>query len=133
MALVVVAATGWLYTLRNLEVLRVGPHVSGALPLQQLARSDDQPLLRLIVVWVPAGALAAALLSRWARMSAPAVLASIVAIAFVLLVLAGAMSDAVAISESVRGHIASQFTRAGTLVAVVLMLVGALPVVFWRR
>jgi len=132
-ALVVVAATGWLYTLRNLEVLRVGPHVSGALPLQQLARSDDQPLLRLIVVWVPAGALAAALLSRWARMSAPAVLASIVAIAFVLLVLAGAMSDAVAISESVRGHIASQFTRAGTLVAVVLMLVGALPVVFWRR
>ena len=133
MALVVVAATGWLYTLRNLEALRVGPHVSGALPLQQLARSDDQPLLRLIVVWVPAGALAAALLSRWARMSAPAVLASIVAIAFVLLVLAGAMSDAVAISESVRGHIASQFTRAGTLVAVVLMLVGALPVVFWRR
>ena len=133
MALVVVAATGWLYTLRNLEVLRVGPHVSGALPLQQLARSDDQPLLRLIVVWVPAGALAAALLSRWARMSAPAVLASIVATAFVLLVLAGAMSDAVAISESVRGHIASQFTRAGTLVAVVLMLVGALPVVFWRR
>jgi len=132
-ALVVVAATGWLYTLRNLEALRVGPHVSGALPLQQLARSDDQPLLRLIVVWVPAGALAAALLSRWARMSAPAVLASIVAIAFVLLVLAGAMSDAVAISESVRGHIASQFTRAGTLVAVVLMLVGALPVVFWRR
>ncbi len=131
--LVVVAATGWLYTLRNLEALRVGPHVSGALPLQQLARSDDQPLLRLIVVWVPAGALAAALLSRWARMSAPAVLASIVAIAFVLLVLAGAMSDAVAISESVRGHIASQFTRAGTLVAVVLMLVGALPVVFWRR
>jgi hypothetical protein len=132
-ALVVVAATGWLYTLRNLEALRVGPHVSGALPLQQLARSDDQPLLRLIVVWVPAGALAAALLSRWARMSAPAVLASIVAIAVVLLVLAGAMSDAVAISESVRGHIASQFTRAGTLVAVVLMLVGALPVVFWRR
>ena len=131
--LVVAAATGWLYVARNVGLLAVGPRVAGALPLEQLARADDQPLLRLVVVWVPAGLVAAALLSRWARLPWPAVLVAIAAIAFVLLVAAGAVSDAVAISDAVGPHVSPQLTRPGTLVAVGLMLVGGLPVVFWRR
>jgi hypothetical protein len=131
--LVVAAATGWLYVARNVGLLALGPHVGGALPLEQLSRADDQPLLRLVVVWVPAGVVAAALLSRWARLPRAAVLIAIAGIAFVLLVAGGAVSDAVAISDSVGPHVSPQLTRPGTLVAVGLMLVGALPVVVWRR
>jgi len=130
---VVVAATGWLYTIRNLGLLAAGPHVAGALPLQQLASTDDQPLLRLVVVWVPAGAVAAVLLSRWAQLSWPAVTAIIAAVAFALLVLAGAVSDAIAVSEPLRGHLGPQLTRAGTLVALGLMLAGAAPVLAQRE
>lgn len=132
-ALVVVAATGWLYIIRNLGVLAAGPHLGGALPLQQLARTDAQPLLRLAVVWVPAGAVAALLLSRWAGLSWPAVTAVIAGVTFALLVLAGAVSDAIAVSEPLRSHLTPQLTRGGTLVAVGLMLLGAAPVLARRR
>lgn len=51
------AGTGWLYVLRGLHWLRIGPRVPDALPLLQLAASDGQPLLRIVVAWVLAGAL----------------------------------------------------------------------------
>ncbi len=51
------AGTGWLYVLRGLHWLRLGPRVPDALPLLQLAASDAQPLLRVLVAWVLAGAL----------------------------------------------------------------------------
>jgi hypothetical protein len=60
-ALIVVAGllagTGWLYVLRGLHWLAVGPRVSDALPLLQLAASDGQPLVRVVVAWILAGAL----------------------------------------------------------------------------
>jgi hypothetical protein len=51
------AGTGWLYVLRGLHWLTLGPRVSDALPLLQLAAADGQPLARVIVAWVVAGAL----------------------------------------------------------------------------
>jgi hypothetical protein len=51
------AGTGWLYVLRGLHWLRDGPRVPDALPLLQLAASDGQPLLRVVVAWALAGAL----------------------------------------------------------------------------
>ena len=52
-----VAGAGWLYVLRGLDWLRLGPRVADALPLLQLASADGQPLVRVIVAWVLAGAL----------------------------------------------------------------------------
>src|ERR1700756_5441889 len=52
------AGFGWLYLLRGLGWLEVGPGVGDALPLLQLATFDVQPLLRVVVAWVLAGALA---------------------------------------------------------------------------
>lgn len=49
------AATGWLYVLRGLHWFGGGPSVSGALPLLQLAGSDGQPVLRVVVAWVLGG------------------------------------------------------------------------------
>jgi hypothetical protein len=51
------AGTGWLYVLRGLHWLDVGPRISDALPLLQLAASDRQPVARVVVAWILAGAL----------------------------------------------------------------------------
>jgi hypothetical protein len=50
------AGTGWLYVLRGLHWLRLGPRIADSLPLLQLAASDGQPLVRVVVAWVLAGA-----------------------------------------------------------------------------
>jgi hypothetical protein len=52
------AGTGWLYAFRGLHWLGVGPRIADSLPLLQLASADAQPLLRVVVAWVLAGALA---------------------------------------------------------------------------
>ena len=124
-------ATGWLYLLRDAGVLDLGPDVRGALPLQQLAGSDGQPLLRLLLVWIPAGALAAAALTTSRLRPARRVLA-VAGVAAVVLFLAGAVSDAAAISDPVPSHLAAQLTRPGTLVAVALIAVGAAATIVLR-
>lgn len=115
-----------------MSVLGFGPRVRGALPLQQLAGTDAQPLARLLVAWLPAGALSAAILSRARPLSRAARAAAVALMAFAVLVPAGAVSDAVAISDPIATHLDAQLSRAGTLVAVALMGAGALlsP---WRR
>jgi hypothetical protein len=51
------AGTGWLYVLRGLRWLGVGPRIADSLPLLQLASGDGQPLLRVLLAWVLAGVL----------------------------------------------------------------------------
>jgi hypothetical protein len=110
-----VLAVGWMDLLRRSGLLGFGPLVGGALPLEQLAREDAQPLARVVVAWVPAGLLAGALLAR----RPPVVRALVVAVVFwVVLVTVGAMSDAAAISESIQSHVPAQLSRAGTWVEV---------------
>lgn len=75
------AGTGWLYVLRSLHWLRLGPRVSDALPLLQLASSDGQPLVRIVVAWTLAGALtgvALAEVSPYRRAALALVLALVV-------------------------------------------------------
>ena len=55
---------GWLYVLRGLGWLGIGPRVRDALPLLQLPGFDVQPLARVAVAWLGAGALAGLAL-RW--------------------------------------------------------------------
>ena len=49
---------GWIYVLRGLGWLGAGPQIADSLPLLQLAGFDGQPLLRVVVAWMLAGALA---------------------------------------------------------------------------
>ncbi len=120
-------ATGWLYLLRNAGVLDLGPDVRGALPLQQLAGDDGQPLARLLLVWLPAGALGAAALAT-SRLPPSGRVLAVAGIAAIVLLLAGAVSDAAAISDPVTSHLSAQLTRPGTLVAVGLIAAGAAAV-----
>jgi hypothetical protein len=64
----IVAGIGWLYVLRGLGWLDVGPRVRDALPLLQLPGFDEQPLLRVAVAWVAAGAVAALPMARAGRL-----------------------------------------------------------------
>src|SRR5690349_2887909 len=58
------AATGWLYTVRGAFDLR--PLVGEALPLDELARHSSVPLLTFTVVWGVA-ALFLGMILRWAH------------------------------------------------------------------
>ena len=129
--LAVVAGIGWLYLVRATAALALGPRVAGALPLQQLAGQDAQPLLRVATAWLASGFAAGMMMARLTglRRGAGTVLAA--AVAAVLLVVAGAASDAVAVSEPVVQHLAPQLQRVGVWVESGLLAAGAL-IVPWR-
>jgi hypothetical protein len=79
------AGTGWLYVLRGLRWLGAGPRIPDALPLLQLAASDAQPLLRVVVAWILAGALTGVALAEVAprRRAAVALLLGLVVLLLV--------------------------------------------------
>lgn len=129
--LAVVAGTGWLYLLRSTTALAIGPRVAGALPLQQLAGQDAQPLLRVAIAWLVSGFAAGVLMGRLTRLSRSTGAALAAAVAAVLLVLAGAASDAVAVSEPVLDHLAPQLQHPGLWVESGLFAAGAL-IAPWR-
>ncbi len=123
----IVAATGWLYLLRDVGALALGPHIAGALPLQQLAGSDDQPLARQACAWLPAGALAGAALAGTTRLGLAGRAVAIALGCWSLLIVSGAVADAAAISDTVFSHLPAQLGRGGTWTAVALMVIGSLP------
>lgn len=122
------AAIGVLYLLRRVDLLAIGPNIRGALPLQQLAGGEAQPLLRMAIAWLPAGFVAGLALAsltglrRWART------ASLAAVAALVLLLAGAAADAIAITDPLGPHLLPQLARVGTWTAVVLFALGSLLV-----
>jgi hypothetical protein len=126
--LAIFAGTGWLYLLRGLGGLAVGPHIAGALPLQQLAGDADQPLLRVVLAWLPAGIVAGVALAKLTRLGVLARTGLVFVVSAALLVLAGATSDAVSISDPFATHLGPQAGRTGTWVAVALMVIGSLLV-----
>jgi hypothetical protein len=129
--LAVVAGTGWLYLLRGTTALALGPRVAGALPLQQLAGQDAQPLLRVATAWLASGFAAGVMMARLTGLARGAGTALAAALAALLLVVAGAASDAVAVSEPVVQHLAPQLQRPGVWVASGLLAVGVL-IAPWR-
>lgn len=124
--LAVVAGIGALYLLRGAAALGLGPLVPGALPLQQLAGGAAQPLARMALAWLPAGLVAGLALAWIARLGAAArtLLATLTGAA--LLLLGGAASDAIALSDPLGPHLVPQLSRAGTWVAVALFAGAAL-------
>ena len=123
---VVCGGLGWLYLLRAAGTFASGPPVAGALPLQRLAGGEAEPLARVLVAWLAAGVVEAAVLAallrtgRWAR----AALAG--AVAAVTLIAVGALSDAVTASDPVQRHVLPQLSRAGLWVAVAALVACAL-------
>lgn len=116
------AAVGWLYVIRDVAVLAVGPALSGALPLQRLAGGEAQPLLRFLAAWVPTGLAVGWALRRlapavgaWAR----AALAGVTA--FVVLLVAGALSDAVTANETFSMHTSAQPGHTATWAAAIVL------------
>jgi hypothetical protein len=125
-ALVICAGMGWLYLLREIGALDAGPTLARALPLEQLARGDAQPLLRVACAWLPAGAAAGFALAwgtGWGRPARTAVLGVLTGL---LLFGTGAVSDAVAVSESFTSKLGDQFVHEGIWVEVALVLIGSL-------
>ncbi len=122
---------GWLYVLREAGALDAGPRLSRALPLEQLARGDDQPLLRVAVAWVPAGA-AAGLALAWATGWGVARRALAVGlIGFLVLFVTGAVSDAIAVNEAVVSKLGDQFSHGGIWVEVACLIIGSLLIGRW--
>lgn len=108
----VACGLGWLYLLRSHHLLAMGPHVRGALALQQLALADAQPLLRTVVAWVLAGLAAGALLRAVLGSRALGLLPAFAAGSVAWLIVAGAASDALTnnlrLSSQVGGQLSSQ-------------------------
>jgi hypothetical protein len=126
LVLAILSATGWLYLLRDLGILDAGPRVRGALPLQQLAGGDAQPLLRVVLAWLPAGVVAGMALARLTRLGAAGRAGVVAVMAGLLLVGVGAAEDAAAISDPIPSHLSGQLHRPGNWVAVALLVTGSL-------
>ncbi len=122
----VVAGVGALYLLRGEGTLGLGPRIPGALPLQQLAGGDAQPLVRMALAWIPAGLVAGLALGSLTRLRAAARAAVAALVSAVLLLLAGAVSDAVAVSAPLHAHLVPQLSRTGTWAAVTMFALAAL-------
>lgn len=119
------AGIGILYLIRDESVLRIGPMVPGALPLEQLAGRDGQPLAHMVIAWVPAGLVAGLALTSLTRLGAVAKAACLAVLSAVTLLLAGALSDSIAVNDPLSPHLAPQLSRAGTWIAVGLFTGGS--------
>jgi hypothetical protein len=126
MVLVAVAGgIGWLYALRHVGGLKIGPRLTDALPLQRLAGGAAQPLARIIAAWLPAGLVAGVGVGLVSRLRRPARGLVVFVLALALVLAVAAASDSVTHSESIRHHLHEQPHRAATWLAAGLMALGA--------
>jgi hypothetical protein len=122
---VTAAGIGWLDLLRRAGALPGGPRLREALPLQRLAGSGAQPLARVVAAWLPAGLAGGAALYAAGIRGRAGRAAILGALSLVLLLAAGASSDAVTASEALRAHLAVQPHRLAVWVAAGLVAAGA--------
>lgn len=118
-----VAGLGWLYTLRSLGWLSVGPGVPDSLPLLQLAGYDAQPLGRVLVAWLVAGGLAGVLLIRLPRLPRLAIAGPL---GIVLLLVASQASFALARNLRFSDVLWSRSPGAGPWVEGVVFAIGCM-------
>lgn len=120
------AGVGWLYLLRGVGAVAAGPRVSGALPLEELARHGAQPLLRMAVAWLPAGFAVGLALRLGAGLRAPAVAIGCGLLSLVLLGSSTAASEAVSRNERFGAHVLPALHRSGVWTAVAFAVIGSL-------
>jgi hypothetical protein len=120
------AGVGWLYLLRDVGALALGPKLSGALPLEELASRGAQPLLRMIVAWLPAGLAIGIALALCTRLRTAAVGASAGLLALVVLGSTTAASEAVSRNERLSEHVWPALSRSGVWAAVALVVMGSI-------
>lgn len=125
------AGVGWLYLLTKTAATAEGPRLGGALPLQQLAGGASQPVSRIVLAWLPAGALGGAALSALRAGRRPAF--AVGGLTGATLLLTGAASDAIANSDPFTSRLAPQLVHPGLLAAVALATAGAAAVTRSRR
>jgi hypothetical protein len=127
--LVVIAAAaagiGWLYALRHVGLLRLGPRLTDALPLQRLAGGAAQPLGRMVAAWLPAGLVAGVGIGLVSHLRRPARAAAVFVLALALVLAASAASDALTHNEPIRSQLHQQPHRAAAWLAAGLMALGA--------
>lgn len=119
------AGVGWLYLLRDVGTLAVGPKLSGALPLEELASRGAQPLLRMIVAWLPAGFAIGIALALCARLRTAAVAVSAGLLALVVLGSTTAASEAVSRNERLSEHVWPALSQPGLWAALVILVTGS--------
>jgi hypothetical protein len=128
-AVVMVAAVGggigWLYALRHVHALRIGPRLTDALPLQRLAGGAAQPLGRIVAAWLPTGIAAGFALALVSRLRRPARGVVTFALSLALVLAAATASDSLTHNEPFRRHLHEQPHRAATWLAALLMALGA--------
>jgi hypothetical protein len=117
---------GWLYLLRDSSALAAGPHLRGALPLEELADRGAQPLLRMLVAWLPAGFAAGLALTLGTRMHAASVAIASGVLAFAILFATTAASEAVIHNERLSAHLGPALARSGLWGAVAFVIIGSL-------
>jgi len=122
----VAAGIGWLYALRHVAGLRVGPRFADALPLQRLAGGAAQPLGRMVAAWLPAGLVAGLGIALVSGMHRAARSVAVFALALVFVLAAAAASDALTHNETIRSQVRQEPHRAAAWVAAGLMALGAL-------
>jgi hypothetical protein len=120
----VVAGFGWLYLLREAGILALPPRVPGALALQQLAGDDAQPLARMAAAWLVGGAAVGAGLSGFSQLGRSARVAAFALAAALVLLLLGAVTDALTNNQRLSAHLASQAGHAASWVALALLVTG---------
>lgn len=123
--LTVLGGLGILYLLRQARAPAIGPLVAGALPLQQLAGDAAQPLASVVVAYTVAGAAAGLALSSLARMRAEAAVLVAAGLCWIVNLLGGAASDAVASSLPFGPQLLPQLAHAGLWASAACVLGGA--------
>jgi len=116
------AGFGWMYALRALGALAVGPGQSDALPLLQLAGAANQPLLRVLVAWASVGLVAGVALVGLSR---PRRLLIALATALVLLALGSQAAFAIAHTLNFTHVLVSRWPGSGMLVEAIAFAVAA--------
>jgi enterochelin esterase-like enzyme len=120
--LAAVIGTGLLYGLRGLGWLAAGPRLGDALPLLQLAGFDAQPLARVALAWLLAGAVWGLLLIRVTPISRVLIAGGL---GLLLLLFASEASFAVARNDGLATVLAGRVPGAGAWAEALLVAVGA--------
>jgi hypothetical protein len=100
--------------------------VTGALPLEELAKRASQPLLRMAVAWIPAGCAAGLALALATRLRAAVIAASTGLVALLILFSTTAASEAVSHNETFAEHVRSALSRSGLWTAVAFVVIGSI-------